>query len=99
MMRVLRVYRLGHRQHKRARDYGYNMFSHLRLVVGHAPRLPAGKAATRAVALQAERDCDCSTPRKAERVQEGSTARSIQQTRMRRADRCRVTAAQQLAAN
>ena len=55
--------------------------------------------ATGAVALQAERDCDCSTRGKAEREREGSAARSIQRTKMRRADRCRVTAAQQFATN
>ena len=57
------------------------------------------KAATGAVALQTVRDCDCSTPGKAEREREGSAARSIQRTKMRRVVRCRVTAAQQLATN
>ena len=52
-----------------------------------------------AVALQTVRDCDCSTRRKAEREREGSAARSIQRTKMRRVGRCRVTAAQQLATN
>ena len=70
-----------------------------RLVVGQAPRLPAGKTATGAVALQTERDCDCSTRGKAEREREGSAARSIQRTKMRRVVRCRVTAAQQFATN
>ena len=59
----------------------------------------SGKTATGAVALQAERDCDCSTRRKAEREREGSAARSIQRTKMRRVGRCRVTAAQQFATN
>ena len=45
------------------------------------------------------RDCDCSTRRKAEREREGSAARSIRRTKMRRAGRCRVTAAQQFATN
>ena len=70
-----------------------------RLVVGQAPRLPAGNTATAAVALQTARDCDCSTRGKAEREREGSAAKSIQRTKMRRAGRCRVTAAQQLATN
>ena len=58
-----------------------------------------GNTATAAVALQTARDCDCSTPGKAGRVREDSAARSIQRTKMRRAARCRVTAAQQLATN
>ena len=98
-MGVLRDHRVGHRQHKCTRDYGCNVFLHFRLVVGQAPRLPAGKTATAAVALQTVRDCDCSTRRKAEREREGSAARSIQRTKMRRVVRCRVTAAQQLATN
>src|SRR4030095_2015307 len=68
-----------------------------RLVVGQAPRLPGGRTATEAVALQSERDCGCSTPGKAERVQEGSAAKSIQRRKMRREGRCRVRAARQLA--
>jgi hypothetical protein len=43
--------------------------------------------------------CDCSTPQKAERVREDSAAKSIRRTKMRRAVRCRVTAAQQFATN
>jgi hypothetical protein len=55
--------------------------------------------ATGAVALQTARDCDCSTRGKAEREREGSAARSIRRTKMRPADRCRVTAARRLATN
>jgi len=34
-------------QHECAGDYGCNVFSHLRLVVGQAPRLPTGKDGNR----------------------------------------------------
>ena len=44
---VLCDHRVGHRQHKCARDYGCNVFSHFRLVVGQAPRLPAGEHGNR----------------------------------------------------
>jgi len=70
-----------------------------RLVVGQTPRLPRQKTATGAVALQTVRDCDCSTPRKAERVRADFAAKSIQRTKMRRVGRCRVTAARRLATN
>ena len=42
-MGVLCDHRVSNRHRKRARDYGCNMFSHFRLVVGQAPGLPAGK--------------------------------------------------------
>src|SRR5262249_11102352 len=39
--------RVTPRHQNGARDYGYNVFSHFRLVVGQAPRLPAGKHGNR----------------------------------------------------
>ena len=64
-MGVLCDHRVSNRQRKCARDYGCNLFSAFRLVVGQAPGLPCGRiTATAAVALQTARDCDCSTPRK-----------------------------------
>lgn len=55
--------------------------------------------ATGAVALQSARRLRYSTRRKAERGREGSAAKSIQRTKMRRVDRCRVIAARRLATN
>src|SRR5258705_4552547 len=75
------------------------MFSHLVWLQGRRLACQRRNTATAAVALQTVRDCDCSTRREAEREREGFAARSIQRTKMRRVDRCRVTAAQQQATN
>ena len=47
VMGVLCDHRVSNRQRKCARDYGCNMFSHLRLVVGQAPRPASGEDGNR----------------------------------------------------
>lgn len=69
-----------------------------RLVVGQAPRLPAAEnTATGAIALQAERNCDCVRLRAAEREREGSAAKLTQRMNARPADRWLVKEAAQRA--
>ena len=70
-----------------------------RLVVGQAPRLPAGKHGNRSGCPTNSTRLRLLYARKAEREREDSAAKSIRRTKMRRAVRCRVTAAQQLATN
>ncbi len=63
-----------------------------------AARLPLQWLVTARCAVRTSRR-DVPTRARAERVREGSAARSIQQTKMRRVVLCRVAAAQQLATN
>ncbi len=64
--------------------------------LGHTDGFREGAPKTARESRALPEDVSFARPGTAEREREGSAARSIQRTKMRRAARCRVTAAQQL---